>query len=77
MLAKTAFVGTETFKRNVRLREKFVRESKQPFDEHEKRIVEMPQIENPRIPLNMGRDTNAGRAGRGGNSGRGGRGRGG
>ena len=54
MLAKTAFVGTETFKRNVCSREKFVRESEGPFDEYEKRIVEIPQKENPRIPLNMG-----------------------
>ena len=53
MLAKTAFVGTETFERNVHLREKFVRESKGPFDEHEKRIVEIPRKENRRIPLDM------------------------
>jgi hypothetical protein len=45
--------------------------------EQEKRILEIPGKENPRIPHNMGRDTNAGCAGRGGNSGRGGRGRGG
>jgi hypothetical protein len=65
------------FERNVCSRGKFLRESEGPFDEHEKRIVEIPRKENPRIPLDMGRDTNAGRAGRGGNSGRGGRGRGG
>jgi hypothetical protein len=46
-------------------------------DEQEKRILEIPQKENPRIPHDMGHDTNAGRVGRGGNSGRGGRGRGG
>ncbi len=77
MLAKTAFVGTETFERNVRSREKFVQESERPFDEHEKRIVAIPRKENPRIPLDMGRDTIAGRTGRGGKSGCGGRGRGG
>jgi len=77
LLAKTASVGTETFERNVRSREKFVPESEGPFDEHEKRIREIPRKENPRIPLDMGRDTNAGRAGCGGKSGRGGRGRGG
>ena len=54
MLAKTASVGTETFERNVRLREKFIREFEGPFDEHEKRIVEIPRKENPRIPLIMG-----------------------
>ncbi len=43
------------------MREKFVRESKGPFDEQEKRIIEIPRKENPRIPLDMGRDTNAGR----------------
>ncbi len=36
-----------------------------------------PTKENLRIPLDMGRDTNAGCAGCGGNSGRGGHGRGG
>jgi len=46
-------------------------------DEQEKMILEIPRRENPRIPLDMGRDTNAGRAGRGGHSGRGGRGQGG
>jgi hypothetical protein len=45
-------------------------------NEQEKRILEIPRKENPRIPLDMGQDTNAGRAGCGGNSGRGGRGRG-
>jgi hypothetical protein len=59
------------------LREKFVRESEGPFDEHEKRILEISRKENLRIPLDMARDTNAGRAGRGGNSGHGGRGQGG
>ena len=44
-------------------------------NEREKRILEIPQKENLRIPLDMGRDTNAGRAGHGGNSGRGGHGR--
>ncbi len=28
-------------------------------------IIEIPRKENPRIPLDMGRDTNAGRVGRG------------
>ena len=46
-------------------------------DEQEKRILEIPQKENLKIPLDMGRDTNAGHAGCGGNSGRGGCGRGG
>jgi len=46
-------------------------------DEQEKRILEIPRKENPRIPHDMGLDTNAGRVGRGGNSGRGGHGRGG
>jgi len=46
-------------------------------NEQKKRILEIPRKENLRIPLDMGRDMNAGRAGRGGNSGRGGRGRGG
>ena len=44
-------------------------------DEQEKRILEIPQKENPMIPNYMGCDTNAGRAGRGGH-GQGGRGRG-
>ncbi len=30
-------------------------------DEQEKRILEIPRKENPRIPLDMGQDTNAGR----------------
>jgi hypothetical protein len=46
-------------------------------DEQEKRIPEIPRKENPRIPHNMGCDTNAGRVGRSGNSGCGGRGQGG
>ncbi len=46
-------------------------------DEEEKRILEIPRKENPRIPHDMGRDTNADRVGRGGNSGRGGHGQGG
>ena len=58
MLAKTASVGTETFKRSIHSREKCVRESEGPFDEHEKRIVEIPRKENPRISLDMGQDTN-------------------
>jgi hypothetical protein len=45
-------------------------------NEREKRIQEIPQKENLRIPLNMGRDTNAGCTGRDGNSGRGKGGRG-
>ncbi len=46
-------------------------------EEQEKRILEIPRKENPRIPHDMGRDTNADHVGRGGNSGRGGRGQGG
>ena len=46
-------------------------------NEQEKRILEIPQKENPKIPHDMGCDTNAGRVGRGGNSERGGRGQGG
>jgi len=42
-----------------------------------KEDLKVPRKENPTIPLDMGRDTNAGHAGRGGNSGRGGRGQGG
>ncbi len=37
MLAKTAFVGTETFERNIRSWEKFIRESEGPFNEHKKK----------------------------------------
>jgi len=37
-------------------------------DEQEKRILEIPRKENPRISHDMGPDTNAGRAGRGGNT---------
>jgi hypothetical protein len=34
-------------------------------DEQEKGILEIPRKENPRIPHNMGLDTNAGSVGRG------------
>jgi hypothetical protein len=71
--------GGICWQRNVREKRSFERKVRTrvrgTFNEHEKRIVEIPRKENPRIPLDMGRDTNAGRGGRGGNSGRGGRGR--
>ncbi len=78
-------MGTETFESKVRSREKFVHNgfrylvvrAERILLHSEKRIVEIPRKENPRIPLDMGRDTNAGRVGHGGKSGRGGRGQGG